>query len=192
MASARFITVGQTQREAWAEWLSLQPWDLFVTLTSEKQTHPESMLKRFRYCANHLSDHLYGRNWDRRGLGVQWVCGLERTKQGWPHSHAVVRAPLVDTRNREQLDWGYWQQWFTKTGGFCWLEPIRSQADVLGYVTKYVVKDGELELSPNVELVQAPGQITLPLHHQAKARGRPQTAGQPRPAAAGGPTESQQ
>lgn len=160
------LRIVPTQREAWAEWLGMQPWDLFVTLTSEKQTHPEAMLKRWRYCANNLSTHLYGRRWEKRGLGVQWVCGLERTKQGWPHSHAVLRAPLVNARDRDQLDWSYWQNWFTNTGGFCWMEPIRSQGDVLGYVTKYVVKDGELELSANCELTTAPGQISLALNTQ--------------------------
>ena len=134
-----------------------------MTLTSEKQTHPEAMAKRFRYCSNKLSDHLYGKHWGNRGLGTQWVVGLERTKRGWPHAHACVRTPLVDARDRDQLDWGYWQRWFSETGGHCWLEPVRSQAAVVAYVTKYVVKDGELELSPNLELTSAPGQTFLPL-----------------------------
>lgn len=169
----------------------MQPWDLFVTLTSEKQTHPEAMLKRFRYCANNLSTYLYGRRWEKRALGVQWVCGIERTKQGWPHSHALIRVPLVNAKDRDQLDWGYWQNWFSKTGGFCWLEPVRSQADVIGYVTKYVVKDGELELSGNVELVNAPGQVTLPLNTAPSRKAAERAAGRSiRPLHAGGSTES--
>ena len=160
-------------RESWGAWIGAQPWDLFVTLTSEKQTHPEAMLKRFRYCMHKASDHVYGRRWERRGQGLQWVTGLERTKQGWPHSHAVVRFPGVDIRGQDGraiFDLGYWQRWMTDTGGYAWLELPRSEAAVVQYVTKYVVKDGELELSPTVEFAQVPGH-QLQLHN-----GRPQTA----------------
>ena len=159
------LQLHQSIRESWAEWIGRQPWDLFVTLTSEKQTHPEAMLKRFRYCMNKASDHVYGRNWDRRQSGLQWVVGLERTKQGWPHSHGVVRFPLVDIRGpvgAQVFDLGYWQRWMTDTGGFAWLEIPRSSQAVVNYVAKYVCKDGELELSPNVEFAaQAGEQLVL-------------------------------
>ena len=152
-------------RASWAGWISGQPWDLFVTLTSEKQTHPEAMLKRFRYCMNHASDHVYGRHWDKHGLGVQWLVGLERTKRGWPHSHAVCRFPIVDIRGHEGkaiFDLGYWQRWFTDTGGYAWLELPRSQQAVVNYVSKYVVKDGELSWSANCSFPQPPLiQLTL-------------------------------
>jgi len=134
---------------------------LFVTLTSEKQTHPEAMLKRFRYCMNKASDHVYGPRWDRRGTGLQWVTGLERTKQGWPHSHAVVRFPGVSIAGADGaaiFNLGYWQKWMTNTGGFAWLQIPRSGQAVVNYVTKYVVKDGELELSHGLDFARTPGQ----------------------------------
>jgi hypothetical protein len=156
-------------RPTWSEWISRQPWDLFVTLTSEKQTHPEAMLKRFRYCMHTASDHVYGKNWDRRGTGLQWLCGLERTKQGWPHSHAVVRFPLVDIRGPEGkavFDLAYWHHKFSD-GGFAWLELPRSELAVVNYVSKYVVKDGELEWSRNCEFSAAAGlQTTIPERHR--------------------------
>jgi hypothetical protein len=154
------LTVTPSLREAWGAWIGCQTWDLFVTLTSEKQTHPEAMLKRFRYCARKASDHVYGKNWERRQQGLQWVVGIERTKQGWPHSHAVVRFPGCDIRGqegRQVFDLGYWQKWFSGTGGFAWLEVPRSEQAVVAYVTKYVVKDGELELSRTVDFAAAPG-----------------------------------
>ena len=147
-------------RGAWGQWISGQPWDLFVTLTSEKQTHPEAMTKRFRYCCNKASDHVYGRRWSDRGEGMQFVVGIERTKQGWPHSHAVVRFPGRDIRGQDGraiFDLGYWQKKWTDTGGFAWLEIPRSETAVVSYVTKYVVKDGELELSPRLEFAATAG-----------------------------------
>lgn len=160
-------------RETWGEWVGRQPWDLFVTLTSEKQTHPEAMLKRFRYCMHKASDHVYGRNWSRRQSGLQWVCGIERTKQGWPHSHAVVRFPIIDIRGpegRNIFDLGYWQAWMTDTGGFAWLQIPRSQQAVVQYVCKYVVKDGDLDLSPNVEFPSADGEQLLLLQRSLPRR----------------------
>lgn len=152
-------------RASWGDWISAQHWDLFVTLTSEKQTHPEAMLKRFRYCMHTASDYLYGKNWQRRGTGLQWLCGLERTKQGWPHSHGVVRFPhfdLAGEQGRLQFPLSHWHKKFSE-GGFAWLEIPRSQLAVVTYVTKYVVKDGELEWSPNCEFPQPASQLEVAL-----------------------------
>jgi hypothetical protein len=122
------------------------------------------MFKRFRYCTNKASDHVYGRHWEKRGAGLQWVVGLERTKQGWPHCHAVVRFPGVDIKGQEGraiFDLGHWQKRMTDTGGFAWLQIPRSEQAVVQYVTKYVVKDGELELSPRVEFAAIAGHQLL-------------------------------
>jgi len=137
-------------RNAWSEWLAARPWDLFLTLTSEDRTHPEALQKRFRYCVHQISDALYGRSETRSGSPIEYVNGIERHKSGWPHSHALLRFPGVDLDDPAQLSLAYWQQRITATGGFAWLSRPRSQGDVVGYVTKYVTKDGELALSPNL------------------------------------------
>lgn len=147
-------------RPAWSEYLSGQEWDLFVTMTSVKKTHPEALLKRWRYSANIISDHVYGNHWDRRGLGLQWVVGLERTKQGWPHSHALVRFPLVSIKGQEGkaiFDLGYWQKKLTDLGGFVRLDQPRSKLAVVNYVSKYVTKDGDLYWSDNCQFAAATG-----------------------------------
>lgn len=147
-------------RSEWGEWISRQSWDLFVTMTPDKQTHPEALLKRYRYCMNKASDHVYGNNWRPRGLGLQWLVGMERFKSGWPHCHAVVRFPLVSIKGEEGrniFDLGYWQKWMTETGGFVRLDQPRSEKAVVQYVTKYVVKDGELHWSDNCEFPRPSG-----------------------------------
>lgn len=158
------VRVPGSLRESWADWIARQPWDLFVTLTSDKQTHPEAMLKRWRYCMNFIGRHLYGRNRSPNDPTVQWLVGLERTKRGWPHAHALVRFPLFDIRGPEgrvlfPLD--YWHKWLTDTGGFAWLELPRSPEATVAYVSKYVVKDGELHWSDNCEFSTPPGQQLL-------------------------------
>jgi hypothetical protein len=137
-------------RPAWAEWLGARPWDLFLTLTSDGRTHPEALHKRFRYVAHKMSDHLYGRAVTRRGCPIEYVNAIERHKSGWPHAHALMRLPGVDLADRNQLNLVEWQKFITETGGWCRLEPLGDQANVVSYVTKYVTKDGELILSPNL------------------------------------------
>jgi hypothetical protein len=136
--------------DAWTDWLGARPWDLFLTLTSEKRTHPEALHKRLRYCAHKISDDLYGRAQTRRGCPIEYVNGIERHKSGWPHSHALLRLPSVDLADPTQFNLGYWQQFITDTGGWCWLARPRDQGDVVSYVTKYVTKDGDLVFSPNL------------------------------------------
>jgi hypothetical protein len=162
MSSATHHAVPVTLREAWAEWLGNRPWDLFLTLTSARKTHPEALHKRFRYCTHEIADFLWGKHWERRGHhGVEYVFGLERHKSGWPHGHAVVRLPGIDLANPNLFNLAYWQKFITDTGGFCMLERPRGQADVLQYTTKYVLKEGDLILSDNLNPREAGNQLSL-------------------------------
>lgn len=149
MSDAR-VVVCAGLRDAWGAWLASRPWDLFLTLTSERRTHPEALHKRFRYCVHKISDELYGRARTRRGTPIEYVNGIERHKSGWPHSHALLRVPGVDLADPRQLNLVRWQKFICDTGGWCRLERPISSADTTRYVTKYVTKDGELALSPNL------------------------------------------
>jgi hypothetical protein len=147
----------QAVRDAWTDWLASRPWDLFVTLTSEHRSHPEALHKRFRYVSHKVSDDVYGRGVTRKGRSpIEWVNGIERHKSGWPHSHALLRLPGVDMKDPTQFSLAYWQEWITNTGGWAWLSVPRVQEDVTSYVTKYVTKDGDLVLSPNLSPVFDP------------------------------------
>ena len=137
-------------RDAWTEWLSAAPWDLFLTLTDGGYPHPETMLKRCRYLCAKVNDSLYGKHWRRRGVGIEYVTGIERQQRGSCHTHSLLRLPNHDVRDREQFSLKTWQKFATSLGGFAWLEIPRDTADITAYVTKYVLKDGELELSPNL------------------------------------------
>ena len=163
MTTTRYV-VPVPLRAAYAEWLGHRPWDLMATFTSEKRTHPEALHKRIRYCLHKASDHLYGKHWQRRGVtGPEYVIGMERHKSGWPHSHSLVRLPEVDLTDAGQFNLAYWQKWFTETSGFVRLDRPRSQGDVVGYCTKYVLKDGDLILSGNLNPLEAGGQVALAL-----------------------------
>lgn len=150
------VALRPSLRDAWSDWLASRPWDLFLTLTSERRTHPESLHKRFRWYVHQISDDLYGRARTRRGTPIEYVNGIERHKSGWPHSHALLRLPDVDLGDRGQFSLEHWQRHMSSTGGYAWLSRPRSQDDTTRYVTKYVTKDGELVLSPNLSPVFDP------------------------------------
>lgn len=161
MTSTTRHTVPAPLHDAWAVWLGHRPWDLFLTLTSSRKTHPEALHKRFRYCAHKMADHLYGRHWERRGHAPEYVVGMERHKSGWPHSHALIRLPNVDLLDRGLYSLEFWQKFITDTGGWCWLERPKSQLEVVAYTTKYVLKEGDLILSDNLSPYENDGQLAL-------------------------------
>lgn len=155
------LTVAPALRDAWGEWLGHRPWDLALTLTSERRTHPEALLKRFRYCCHKIADSVYGKRWERRGQGLEYVIGMERHRSGWPHSHGVIRIPNVDLSDALQFSLAEWQKFISETGGFCHLSRPRNQSDVVSYCTKYVLKEGDLTLSDNLNPYESHDQVAL-------------------------------
>ena len=144
----RAVTLQGKAREEWSRWLSSAPWDLFVTLTDPGMSHPEHMTKRSRYLEALMNRALYGNHHERRGQGIETVTGLERQKRGSVHSHMLVRFPDHDIRDPDQISLRYWQRKAADLGGHSYLTVPKSQNDVVDYVTKYVVKEGELVLGP--------------------------------------------
>jgi hypothetical protein len=55
--------------------------------------------------------------------------------------------PDHDARDRTVFSLAHWQRFASDLGGFAWLQLPRNSDDVCAYVSKYVVKDGELVLS---------------------------------------------
>ena len=132
-------------REAYSEWISTEPFDVFLTVTSAKRTSPEAMLKRTRYIITRWACELYGPNAKRSGRTFEGVIAIERHKSGNPHSHALFRAPVPG----DSLPLGTFQDIATDTGGWCRVEAPRSQADVSAYCAKYLLKEGEFFFTPN-------------------------------------------
>lgn len=152
--------LNQASREAWTGWLSAKPWDVFITLTDSGFPHPELMEKRWRYLEMSINQNLYGRNFRRRGQGIETITGLEKQKRGSLHTHSLIRLPDHDVNDPQQFSWKYWQNFAAivcghkqKDGSFkkgvVDLSIPRSSDDVVEYVTKYVCKGGDLIIGPN-------------------------------------------
>ena len=77
------------------------------------------------------------------------IVGLERQNRGSVHAHGLIRLPDHDVSDPNQFSWKYWQNFATELGGWARLDIPRSSSDVVDYVTKYVVKDGDLIIGDN-------------------------------------------
>lgn len=140
---------------AYAELLGRLAWQWFLTLTFRPQyrdarggIHPEKADKAFRLLVSCINRECYGKNWHRRPHGgVVWARGQEFHKSGRIHFHAVAAAPTADLNAlTRRLDW---MDWWYREFGIARIERPSDQEDVARYVSKYVVKDGEIDFSRN-------------------------------------------
>lgn len=134
-------------QKSWIEMLSRYQWDWFVTLTFKDSVHPEAADKRFRVWLNELNTALYGRRWRQRGQGVYWAKALEYQKRGVIHFHVL----MSDTQNlNETLRRLTFMDKWKKIAGFSKIEVPNQQQCVARYCAKYIVKGGEIDLSPTL------------------------------------------
>jgi hypothetical protein len=135
--------------------LGRECWHWFVTLTFKPShtsasggVHPEKADKAFRVLVSKINRELYGTRWYKRpDGGIKWARGQEFHKDGRIHFHAVFAAPTDDLNNLTRRM--RWVDWWWREFGIARIEPPQSQQDICDYVSKYVVKGGEVDFSPN-------------------------------------------
>lgn len=153
------LTPTETLRLAWVNLLARYPWDLFASLTWARPAGEEQVRRDFltwlyqwlgnvavsrglaRWVSVRGGQRLRGWWVNQRRKGREepvYVLGIEPHESGRLHAHAVIRFPACfgEVVRREG-----WQLWFDQHG-FAKLEPPKSQGDVAGYVSKYVLKPG--------------------------------------------------
>jgi hypothetical protein len=172
-----YAPVDNSVGDAWADLLKSYRAHWFTTLTFRPQKfvtdkysgkvrgidrtghggsiHGEAADKAFRYFISCINCEVYGAKWRRLShRGIQWARGSEFHKDGRLHFHALLSAPTADL---SQLTSRYaWHEWWYREFGRNQIEQPRSQHDVATYVSKYVVKDGEVDFSPNFGKWQPP------------------------------------
>jgi hypothetical protein len=133
------ISPSRALQEAWIAWLGRWRWEWYCTLTFRDDVHPEAAERRFRTFVNMINRSLYGPRWFKHGQGIRWVRALEYQRRGVIHFHALL-AGAGDVPRPS------WTETWHELAGFAKIEPIESPAAVLRYVSKYVVRGGELDL----------------------------------------------
>lgn len=160
---------------AYASMLERQHWRWFCTLTFSptkrvtdrvsrktitvdrfhpiRGMHLEAADKAWRWWIFELNKTLYGNNWRRVPHGgLIWARGQEFHKSGRVHFHAVIAAPDGDLDALASRYW--WHELWYREFGRNQIEQALSQADIAAYVSKYVAKDGEVDLSANFGKVE--------------------------------------
>jgi hypothetical protein len=162
-------------RHGWGELLSRYPWDWFATLTFRRDVGvgAESASRNFKTWlyesllqealrrdlatrasasskAKGVWPNLYRKK--RRAAVPVYVLGIEEHQDGVIHLHALVRLPAMLSKASRRAAHGVW---WTRHG-FARIEPPKSQGEVASYVSKYVVKDGELEISESFDAAKLP------------------------------------
>jgi hypothetical protein len=153
----------QALRNDWIAFLGRWEWEWFCTFTFRDLVHPEAADKRFRVLISQANRVLYGVRWAHYGRGLRWVRALEYQKRDVIHYHALL-AGVQDLRRLTWMD-----RWH-ELAGYARIEPIESTAAVSRYVSKYVVKGGEIDLGgPLVppELPLFPETASRPGSHEA-------------------------
>lgn len=130
--------------------------------------HPERADKAFRLKMSFLNRSLYGPRWAQKWHGgCMWARGQEFHKDGRVHFHAVISAPTDDlntlARRMSWVDWWYGEPF---KFGICRIGRPETQNDVVEYISKYVAKGGEIDLSKNFGAWEPP-----PLQYVAQVSG---------------------
>lgn len=163
-------------RRAWADLLLREQWHWFCTLTFKPKhegrgggVHPERAGKAFGLLVNAINEDLYGRRWRelrRAQGGLVWANGTEFHKDGRIHFHSLVSCPQLDLNLvQRRLTWMDWWRLDERGGdrfGYARIETPESQDDVAGYVSKYVVKGGEVDFSANFGATRPPQLVDRP------------------------------
>jgi len=129
----------QALRTAWTQLLGRWEWEWFCTFTFRDSVHPEAADKRFRVFVSQCNRTLYGPRWHKHGRGIRWVRALEYQKRDVIHYHALM-AGVEDLRRLTWMD-----RWY-EMAGIARIEQIESTDAVSRYVSKYVVKGGEIDM----------------------------------------------
>lgn len=139
-------TLRRAARTGYAELIASLVGDLpvwMVTITHKKQsTHPEFSVKARSRWMHRLNRDVFGSRYDRRGEGLLSFFGIEFQKRGTVHQHGIVAGEGLDSVSRD-LQSG------NLTGlaqGWCKVELPRHKVRAVKYCSKYVSKDGELDI----------------------------------------------
>ncbi len=133
----------------YGEFMARFNWQWFCTLTFAKPPHPEQAFRKFRHFINLINRELYGPRAVKSGRSVYWAIAMEYHKSGVIHFHALLGD--ISDLNHSMLRFhamGLWES----IAGYSRILPIDDKLKaVTNYVSKYVIKGGEIDFSENLE-----------------------------------------
>src|SRR5713101_1970005 len=135
--------------DAAVAYLANYSWNYFVTLTFGEPQGPESIERATKRFTRVIHENVFGEFdavTDVRDLyGIRYVPVQERGRCGEKrlHAHLVMCGGEVLGERLDNAKWLPWAKWWNKNYGGLKIEKPESQADVVAYCTKYMLKGEE-------------------------------------------------
>lgn len=133
----------QTTPELRESWVSLikryEPFAWYGHLTFKDHVHPEQADKRFRRWLNKINETLFGLRYRKHGEGVYGFKAIEHQRRGVIHFHFLMGGGVERLRRLTYMD-----LWAAENG-WARIYPYDSNQGAARYVSKYVLKGGEID-----------------------------------------------
>ena len=90
-----------------------------------------------------------GPRWSKKpNETVIWARGIEYQKRDVLHFHALIGCQNINLDR--YTDRRHWADEWNEMAGFARIEKVKSAKEATRYVTKYVTRGGQIDLSPNI------------------------------------------
>jgi hypothetical protein len=125
-------------------------WNWFATLTFKNEIHPERAYKCLKIFLHQLNRAIFGKRYYKRGEGVIYLLATEYQKRGVMHFHLLLSLiPRKNERrnnniNLKRVEWK--EKWKKISNGIARIYPYRNILGAEYYITKYITKDGEIDI----------------------------------------------
>ena len=129
-----------TLQDAWIKFIrKLEPLQWFCTFTFREQVHPEQADRRYKRFIHQVNEFYFGKRYREKGLGAYHVRALEMQRRGVIHFHSLIGGAIKPEHRF------YFMESWNRDNGFARIFPYNPKG-APGYVSKYVVKGGELDI----------------------------------------------
>jgi len=135
--------------EGWVGFIErFEPYHWFVTLTFKDDVTNVRANKQFARFMRRLNEALYGRRYREKGLGLPYVNARERQKRGTPHFHTLIGGDVWKLRRMIYKElWEGWNGKIFTRNGMARVLPYDREQGARMYVSKYVLKGGEIDVN---------------------------------------------
>lgn len=140
------MTYNEQTIQAWVDFLGdlegrYGHFEWFGHFTFAEPLHPEQASKRWNRWLVPVNRELYGRRYGKHGQGALWVRAQENQRREAIHYHAFLGNGVSRLRRLSWMD-----KWTEIAGGYCRIWPYDGEQGAKEYITKYQLKEGEIEL----------------------------------------------
>jgi len=113
----------------------------FGHFTFAAPLHPEQANKRWLRFVREINRKLYGNRHYKHGEGCTWIRGIENQRRDAIHFHGFFGNGVHKLRRMDFVD-----LWYEMSEGFCRIYAYDGRNNAKDYITKYVVKEGEIDV----------------------------------------------